>query len=304
MLTLLPADPGLRAELSLEPTTLPMGEPVMIRLNLHPDSSLVGHGKILNQNDGAWTCSFVFRDVVSGVSYNRLPYDVGMPLGHSRKLFIALDSGTPISEEMRVHLLSNDGEQIPPGQYEVHAIYENVGMSAAFTYRDSVAHPDEGIHPAPSRLWTGTIESDPVAVEILYTESDPTELRIPAGVTFKDFEELSQIAVYWDFASVTSVTVMRRPGFAIGHRYHARLLIDGEESDYHPRGLGGRRWSYSGTALMIQPDISRRAFDGATLELTIHIEVFESSVPGQHLWSPESGDFKILWADTIEAAYP
>jgi hypothetical protein len=118
------------------------------------------------------------------------------------------------------------------------------------------------------------------------------------------FDTLSQIGVYWDSSTERTIAVERSPGYTIGHRYRATVRVDEEESDFHPGGLAGRTWKSGGTATMLPPDISRRAFAGALLDLTIDIEVFQSSVPGQHLWMPERGDFRILWRDEVRGTYP
>ena len=291
-----PADHNLNATLSLNHATLPQGEAATLRLRLDADSLLVEDGAILNRNDGAWTCSFVFRNTATGKAFVRPPYDAGMPPTCTRERFSVIGT-TPLIEEMTVHLLSRDGEQIPPGRYQVHARYENIGVVGGHD------HPDPRFHPDAARLWTGRLETVPVIVDIKAAQPEPIELSIPRRVTYKLLMDVSQIAVHWDDFSTQSTTVTRRPGYTVGHRYRANVLVDGTENEFHPSGQGGTTWSTSGTAFMLPPEISKRVFTGAGLELVIAFEVFETSAPAGHDWLPEAGDFKVLWRGEIGGSY-
>ena len=54
----------------------------------------------------------------------------------------------------------------------------------------------------------------------------------------------------------------------------------------------------------LKPEDEARLAAGERLSLRGDIVIFETSEPPGHLWTPESGDYRILWQGRIEGGMP
>jgi len=90
---------------------------------------------------------------------------------------------------------------------------------------------------------------------------------------------------------------MKRPGFALGNRWHLESRVGGKTISEFPQGCGGLLEG-SGKSFM-HPDVSSQLLAATDSELALHMEVFETSNQPKHLWQPEQGDFKVLWTGQI-----
>jgi hypothetical protein len=41
---------------------------------------------------------------------------------------------------------------------------------------------------------------------------------------------------------------------------------------------------------------------GEKYTVKVRLSLFETDIPAQHMWSPESGKFKVLWTRTLQQA--
>lgn len=282
---------GLSATLEASPTKIPMGDAIQFRVTLAFDTtSAVRNTRLLNQFSGH--CRFLFVSEKTGKSYERLPYDSGMLATPQPGNLALLKHGSRLSlEDLTVHLLSAKGEQVPPGEYSVTAMYQNDGGGETEVYLDSLGQYHERVYDGPWALWTGTIQSKPCIVTILPASEETVEIAVPKTLVVDDARIPGQIG--WRYEASSRVRVNKRPGFAIGYRWHLETRVDGTTVSEYPRGEGGLD---SSAMSFLPPDVSERVKTGKDAELILHMEVFETSVQPGHVWMPESGDFRILWS--------
>jgi len=296
---------GLRAVLSADSSAVHMGACMEFRLEVAFDSMKADKKtRILNRYSGAWTCELSFVNEQTGELYTRVSYDAGMLAVPMPGNLAYLSDDSLFIEKMTVYLLSDEGEQIPPGTYQARAHYENNGGDGVEAYIDSAANQNrQRPYPGPWSLWKGSIESAPFRLEVLPAGPAYVELPVPSTIRFKEVQSRGQVGWTWSDQSPDTVRVWNRPGYALGHRWKLRIQLNGEEIDYQPHGEGGSRWPMDGMSYFHR-DISSRIRDGEELVVTADLEIFESSVPPRHFWMPESGDFKILWSNQITGRYP
>jgi hypothetical protein len=294
---------GLSARLTTGDLTVPMGARVEFSIELTFDpqraDSSVG---ILNRS--SWSCFLTFRKAADETEFRRDPFDVGMLRVQRPEDLVHLRQQASVAESLTVHLLSDDGQQIPPGTYDVTATYENdAGEELEVYVEPETGSSRQRPYAGPWRFWKGRIASAPLQLTITPAEPARVVLQVPSMLTVGVSRDSSQIWWTWDADSKRPVEVTRRPGYALGHRYNVRVLTDGTDTGYESRGMGGTGWRGTGRSLL-PPDISAPILSGAGMDLVLDIEVFESSVQPRHLWAPEHGDFRILWKDEIRASFP
>ncbi len=66
-------------------------------------------------------------------------------------------------------------------------------------------------------------------------------------------------------------------------------------------GLQGAGQTYSGigTVLLHRP-IDKIPQPGEKYTVKVRLSLFETDIPAQHMWSPESGKYKVLWTRTLQ----
>jgi hypothetical protein len=243
---------------------------------------------MLNQFSGR--CEFQFVNKKSGESFARSPYSTGMlAMERPGNLARLQHGGRMTIDDLTVHLLSEQGEQIPPGEYSVTAIYANDGGQKIEAYLDSTHQYRQRVYDGPWTLWTGRIESQICEVTVLPASERSEEVEVPKALVIDDARVSGQIG--WTYKETSKIRVNKRPGFALGQSWHLETRVDGATVSEYPRGEG---LDPSGMSFL-PPDVSARVRAGKDAELILHIEVFETSVQPQHLWMPERGDFKVLW---------
>jgi hypothetical protein len=280
---------GLTATLQASPATLSMGDAVKFHVTLAFDTTIAASDtRMLNQFSGR--CEFQFLNKKTGKSYGRAPYSTGMPAMERPGNLAHLKHRDRLAlEDLTVHLLSERGEQIPAGEYSVTAIYENDGGGKIEAYLDSTSQYRRRVYDGRWTLWTGKIESQPCAVTILPASEGMVEVAVPKTLVVDSTRAPGQIG--WTYKETSQVRVNKRPGFALGNRWHLETRVDGATISEYPRGDG---LDPSGMSFL-PPDVSAQVHAGKDAELILHMEVFETSVQPQHMWMPEQGDFKILW---------
>jgi len=280
---------GLTAALQATSPTISMGDAVKFRVTLAFDTTVAARGtRMINQFSGR--CEFRVTSEKTGKSYARTPYSTGMLTMERPGNIVQLKHGDRLElEDLTVHLLSEQGEQIPAGEYVVTAIYENDGGQKVEAYLDSTGQYRQRAYEGPRALWTGKIESQPCAVTILPASEGMVEVDVPSALFVDSSRIPGQIG--WSYNDTSKIRVSKRPGFALGNRWHLETRVDGTTVSEYPRGEG---LDPSGMSFL-PPDISARAQAAKDAELVLHMEVFETSVQPRHMWMPEQGDFKILW---------
>jgi len=284
---------GLTVVVRADSTTLAMGDRVILHVSLAFDSTRAGAStRILNVQAGR--CELAFLNDETGQSYQRRPYDTGMPrVGYPGSL-VRLRHGHDLPlDDLIVHLLADNGDQIPPGKYAVRVVYSNDGDYME-TYLDSTHqyHHRLRAYDGSGNIWAGRVESQPIALTIVDVSEKATTIAIPKTLKISTTEIEGQIG--WRPATDDStISVMARSGFALGNRWELHTVVDGDTISRFPRGLGlppdDGGWSF------LPPDVSARIQSAKRAQLILYMEVFESSIQPGHMWMPERGVFQVLW---------
>ncbi len=291
---------GLTATLKADPATVPMGDAVQFNVTLAFDTTIAAsHTRILNRFSSR--CEFLFVNKKTAESFARSPYSVGMLAMEQPGNLVHLKHGDRIPlEYLTVHLLSERGEQMSAGEYSVTAIYGNDGGRNIEAYLDSTREYRSRVYEGPLTLWTGKIESQPCALTILPASVAIEEVEVPKTLVIDNTQVPGQIG--WTYKATSKIRVKKRPGFALGNRWHLETRVDGTTISEYPRSLGGTAGN-PGTSFL-PPDVSARIRAAKDAELILHLEVFETSVQPRHMWMPEQGDFKILWRGQTRYKFP
>ncbi len=305
------AKDGLHCVLTADRDTVPMGDAVIFALRLHFDP--VGADakvNLLNTSRENWNAVFVFTDAATGQTFRRSPYQTGMPPSPTRPDdIVALRGGALPSHELKVYLLSPQGEQIPPGTYRVTAAYEN----AAKEQVDFVKQPDGEMvqrpYQGPWRFWKGKLTSGPFLLKVTPLEPKEVVLKIHSSLeivrerqTTADGQPINAIGYTWSKKDPKEVSVQQRPGYFLGRRYEFRVFVSGRlVPNVGGGGVSGAIWEEGGSRHFPPQEVVNRVHAGESLKVYADVQAFETSMPPGHLWAPEAGDFKVLWRGRIES---
>ena len=299
---------GLSVALHTDSVTVPMGATVVFDVALTFDTTKADpKTRILNRHRERYEFTFV-ND--RGESFRRQPFSTGMLGMVQPRDPVRLTNGVKlVLDPLKVHLLSDDGAQIPPGSYSVTVTYVNDGENKE-AYFDSARQYRSRDYQGPWQIWAGRVESAPFKLTILSATPALVDVEIPTALatdttTIKSIPtpegwispQTAQV-VWWCTPDSTRVIhVTKRPGFAIGNRWHLESRVAGKTISEFPRGWGGLLGA-SGKSYL-HPDVSSQLLAARDAELVLHMEVFETSEQPKHAWNPEGGDFKVLWAGQI-----
>lgn len=288
---------GLSLGLAPQSIAVPMGARLRCGLRLRFDAdSARAKTRLLNCGDSARSMRFFFKHLDSGKTYERRPFDVGLPPGLRPADIVRLDEAPIPAEDVVVHLLSQQGQQIPPGKYALTANYANNANPRVEVFVAPDGSVRQQPYEGPLGFWTGKLASAPVALTILPAEAKTVDIkanshlivrRTPDGIGWK-----------WGRQMPIELRVKRRPGYTVGARYDLHVFLDGKEVESGGGGLGGP-WHGGDGESFLSPKIQQRVAAGARLTLRADVTIFETSVPVQHLWAPESGAFKVLWKGPV-----
>lgn len=81
----------------------------------------------------------------------------------------------------------------------------------------------------------------------------------------------------------------------------ANVPLGGREVGEKASGLGSGVWR-DGKGMSYLHGIARNV--GQRLALRADIEIFETSIPPEHMWAPQGGDYRMLWKGSIEGTLP
>jgi beta-lactamase regulating signal transducer with metallopeptidase domain/multidrug resistance efflux pump len=284
---------------------MPMGSKVPFDLHLRFDPKAAdAKTNLLNRSQGAWKAKLTFTEVTTGKVFERLPFDVGMERGADTGDIQVLPGVDLAPERLDMNLLSEKGEQVPPGVYRVVATYENTAEPEVEVYVAADGLVRTRPYRGPWTFWKGTITSTPIILKVTPAEPETVDLEVNSGLAVETVEG----RLFWRWSEVHPwpVRVTRRPGYQIGKRYTLHFVLSGEKIDETRSGLGTgtfRGGEAPGSRSALPEAASRRALAGEPLSLIAEVEVFETAVPVQHSWNPEAGDFRVLWKGTAEGAY-
>lgn len=284
---------GLRLGLTTESADVLIGARLRIRLVFQRAADAADkQARLLNCGETARSVRFLFRNRDTGKTYERRPFDVGLPPAFGPKDIVHLNDAPAAAEKVAIHLLSEKGQQIPQGKYDVRAFYENNANPRVHF----VFPPDGSIrqrpYTGPLKFWTGKLVSAPLALTISPAESKLVEIKTNSHLVVRGAPD--GVAWAWGEQMPIRLRVKQRPGYTLGAKYDLHVFLDGKEVEYGGGGLGGP-WRAGDGESYLPPRIAERVAAGAHLTLRADVTIFETSMPVQHHWQPEGGDFKALW---------
>ncbi|MCI0453178.1 MAG: hypothetical protein L0Z51_12475 [Candidatus Latescibacteria bacterium] len=300
---------GLSVTFRLDTTTVTMGAAVDFHVSLVFDTSMADtKTRILNRHSES--CEFVFVNDRTGESFERLPYNTGMLAMEQPGNLVRLTHGARfVLDDLKVHLLNDEGEQIPPGTYSVRVTYVNDGGDRTEAHMDSTHQYRRRRYEGPWEVWSGQavstsselriLPASPALVEVVIPSAlvvDTTTVRIPSP---EGWSVSRGMQVAWAFSadSTQVIRVMKQPGFALGIRWRLESLVDGKTISDFPQGLEGL--PVAGGQSYLHPHVSSQLSAATDSELILHMEVFEASNQPKHAWMPERGEFRVLWTGQI-----
>lgn len=279
---------GLETSLEVEKRSFLMGSRIDLVVSLRFDPAQSEASTLhLDMRAGSWR--FEFHSVDTTFTYYRDAVDTGTLAAERGRDQVRLSIGWNVRFSRSVHLLSPDGEQIPPGRYDLYAVYLNTTPGES---RASL--------PGEEAWWNGEIAAGPARVAVRPAKPEQVLVDVPRSIVVE--RDGDRMLWRWNTENPRAVAVTRRPGYALGVRTHGLVRVSGEDTDTGWRGT--QTADFSPTAHQYLPDtVAGRALSGEPLQVTVDIEIFESSVPPQHLWRPERGDYRVLWRGEAGGAY-
>jgi hypothetical protein len=133
----------------------------------------------------------------------------------------------------------------------------------------------------------------PTAVPSIRTER---EFRLPASLQVKRTDE--QMSLSFDYVRAIKLKVGK--DMVTGLKSELRVCRDGKlvVSGYHSLESGPAGKPSIGVILNRRIDKIPQAGERYTVE--VQLTLFETDIPPRHLWSPESGKYRVLWTKTIK----
>lgn len=278
---------GLSVRAEIDTPEVELGAEVKIRLLLEFDpAEAPASTELLNRYVRARKVKVTFRDPASGVSYQRDVVDesLGMPVWPGEEDLHSLRSAKLSPETVSVRLLSREGEQVPPGKYEVTVTYQNEGATEV-TPNPAKEYAD--------RLWTGRIISPAVPLRVVPAATALVPVEIPPGIEVKlSGDNPRGIVARWRQDDFETVRVTVHPGYILGMEARICLSTGGKERECL-RTLG-ESLTWSDDAMIWLTDEELALPDSERPIVKMHLRIFETSEPPRHLWMPRIGDFRVL----------
>ncbi len=220
-------------------------------------------------------------------------------------------------------LLSDEGEQVPPGKYAMSARFENDGGPMVNRSRGRRVDPARCWAP-PESIWIGAIESAPIEVEIVDRPPSLRTIAFPTRVELGCIEN-RQLSVWEDSTSTCTESVQIRPGYHFGSRTIDAMYVEDaepivgfwEDPEDLMRGRSPNAFSrWTNGSKSTSWDLSRErqpgvAFDwiadllaqGTQYRFRRKYMIFESSVAPHSHWAPERGDYRVLAEHIVDAPW-
>ena len=289
---------GLQCRVVTSKAAVPMGSKLAFELRFRRDPETADPKMhVLNSNERARSIVLRFTNKKAGRTFEREPFDVGMLTGIDEDDLADLRGRVPRPERFTVYLLSDEGEQIPPGTYSVTMGYENTAKPEVEVTVDADGLIRTRPYRGPPKFWKGKITSAPIRLTVTHVPTKEVELKTNSSLILK--REKDSVSWSWSTREPTTFRAKRRPGYHLGSRYSLHVFLDGKEVQSGGGGLGGV-WRDGQGASYLSERFARQALAGRKLELRADVEIFETSVPVRHMWSPEAGDLKVLWQGQVK----
>jgi len=134
------------------------------------------------------------------------------------------------------------------------------------------------------------------------TNADPLirsekEFRLPTRLQSKRTDEQISVGVDPDSSKLVKLDVGANMATGLKHElfvYRGEKLV---LSGYAGLQGGGKTYSNIGNVFLSRR-IDKIPQPGEKYTVKVRLSLFETDIPAQHMWSPESGKYKVLWTRT------
>ena len=143
-------------------------------------------------------------------------------------------------------------------------------------------------------------------------DADPSvrhEILVPIPTRLSVERKSDRLSVGFDLASPRKVKITVGKEMSIGVKYEMRVYTKGDARPQNPGSIGYT--SIKEPATPSEPGfLNGRAFlksadggipaPGKRYVVEEDVSIFETDVPAQHMWSPESGRYRVVWAEKLK----
>jgi hypothetical protein len=151
-----------------------------------------------------------------------------------------------------------------------------------------------------------------------YSPTADADLRVRHAVVVPMPTRLSverkagRLSVGFDLASSRKVKITVGRKMSIGVKYEIRVYAKGDARPRIPGGVGYA--SIKEPVATSEPDfLNGRAFlnsadggnptPGKRYVVEDDVSIFETDIPAQHMWNPESGRYRVIWGEKLKTVW-
>jgi hypothetical protein len=174
-------------------------------------------------------------------------------------------------------------------------------LARAQTFKLNVAFQDSATVLHPSR-YSPTADADPSIRHVVVVPM-PTRLSVE--------RKSDRLSVGFDLASARKVKITVGMKMSVGVKYEMRVYAKGDARPRNAAGLGyasirepvtaSEPDFLNGSALLNSADGGIPA-PGKRYVIEENVSIFETDIPAQHMWSPEGGRYRVIWAEKLRTA--
>ena len=284
-----PAVDGVRCLLAGPHQPISQAKPVEFAVLPRFDPGSAGSSaKYLDRHYEDYQVAIHFENVKTGKIYTRQQnWEGGPPLMASRDQRRTLASDPLPPAYVRVRLLGNEGEAIPPGDYRVTAEY-------------SGGRPD-GLDEAWKKdAWRGKARSAPITIQVVTAEPFVEEVELPTKLVLTRSPD--GIRGAYSDVDMKTLKVSRRSGYHLGTLTWVKIYKGDEQVATPSEGCQGGVPSPSDGGEYVFGSLSLLPLNRESLRVVVEMEVFETCQRWSHGWTvhEDPNVYKVLWKGKAE----
>jgi len=229
-----------------------------------------------------------FENAKTGKTYTRRQnWEGGPPLMASRDQRRTLASDPLPPTYVRVRLLNDKGEAIPPGEYRVTAEYSGgrpEGLDASWK----------------KNAWRGQVRSAPITLQVVSAEPFVEEVRLPTKLVLTRSPD--GIRAAYSHVDMKTLKLPRRSGYHLGTLTWVKIYKGDKQVAAPSQGCQGGVPSPSSGGEYVFGGLSLLPVNREALRVVVEMEVFETCQTWSHGWAAHEDPniYKVLWKGTVE----
>jgi hypothetical protein len=134
------------------------------------------------------------------------------------------------------------------------------------------------------------------------------EVVVPMPTRLSVERKPDRLSVGFDLAAPRKVKIVVHKNMSIGVKYEMRVYAKGAARPQNPGGVG-----YASIKEPVTPSepvfLNGKAFlnsadggipaPGKRYVIEEDVSIFETDIPAQHMWRPESGSYRVIWVEKL-----